>query len=255
MIGTIINIVAIIVGSLIGVVAGNRLPPRIQQAVLTGLGLVVVVVGMQNALITGNIVVPLLSIVIGAIIGEILDIDAALKRSGAWLQTRAAAMSQSGNADDARVRFINGFVTASLVFCVGPLAIIGSVRNGISPWDVQLLVIKSVLDFFASIAFAASLGIGVAFSVIPTLILQGGFALVGFALALLVGGSAADTMTDPNPYIRELTATGGLLLMGIALILLDIKQVRVANYLPALIIAPLLVLIAAILGINVYPLG
>lgn len=245
--------VAIVVGSTIGILIGNRLPKRIQESVITGLGLTTLVVGMQNALKSGNIIVPLLSLVIGVIIGEIIDLDGAFKRFGAWLQTRTANLGNGDTSAQARVRFINGFVTASLLFCIGPLAILGSIQNGINNADIQLLAVKSTLDFFASIAFSASLGIGVAFSIIPTLVLQGGFTLVGIVLGgALIAGSGGK-LDAANPYIRELTGTGGLILLGIGLILLEIKQPRVSNFLPALLIAPLLVFLAARLGLQIYP--
>jgi hypothetical protein len=258
MTGTVLNVVAIIVGSLIGLLIGNRLPKKIQDAVITGLGFTTLVIGVETAMGSGNILLPLMSIASGVIIGEVLDIDGGLRRFGGWLQSRVArtggtAAEQGGEhvtekAISARVRFISGFVTSSLVFCIGPMAILGSIQNGIDAADVRLLAIKSTLDFFASIAFAASLGVGVMFSIIPTVVLQGGFALVGM---LLAGGAAG--LTDQTPFIRELSATGGLILVGLSLILLDIKQPRVANYLPALLVAPLLVVLAGVLGINIYP--
>jgi uncharacterized membrane protein YqgA involved in biofilm formation len=255
MTGTVINVIAIIVGSSIGILVGNRLSRKMQESVITGLGLVTLVIGVQNAMRSGNIIIPLLSLLLGAIIGELLGVDDALKRLGGWLQAQAARVSSA--ADDlahARIRFVNGFVTASLVFCIGPLAILGSIQNGINSGDTQLLVIKSTLDFFASIAFAASLGVGVAFSAIPTAVLQGSFALFGIVLAGVFASAQAGALNASNPYIREMTATGGLLLIGLTLVLLDIKQPRVANYLPALLIAPLLVGLAGALGINIYPL-
>lgn len=220
---------------------------------MAGVGLVVLVVGMQNAFKTGNILIPLLGLLTGTIIGELLDIDGAVKRFGGWLQSRVQQNTPPGDAAAAsRIRFITGFVTASLVFCVGPLAVIGSVKNGINAGDVQLLAIKSTLDFFTSIAFAASLGIGVAFSIIPTLVIQGSFAIVGIIFAAALSASGA--LDANNMYLRELTGVGGVMLMGIALILLNLKQVKVANFLPGLITTPLLVLIATLIGINVYPL-
>ncbi len=259
--GTFLNIVSIIAGSLIGVLIGDRLSAKMQESIMGGLGLVTLFIGMQNTFRTGNILIPLLGLLIGTIIGELLDLDAALKRFGGWLQsmvqrnTATAESNAQGAANalpDARVRFINGFVTASLVFCIGPLAILGSVQNGMNGADIKLLAIKSTLDFFGSIAFAASLGIGVAFSTLPTLVIQGGFSLLGVALisVLAAGGVPLD---NDNPYIREVTATGGLLLMGLALLLLNIKQLRVANFLPALIIVPMLILLAALLHITIYP--
>jgi uncharacterized membrane protein YqgA involved in biofilm formation len=254
MTGTILNCITILLGSLIGVSIGNRLPETMRDSIMNGLGLVTLVVGMQNAFKTGNILLPLLGLLIGTIIGESLNIDGQLKRFGAWLQSKVER-DPNQNSDAAaisRTRFINGFVTASLVFCVGPMAILGSIQNGLNTNDIQLLAIKSTLDFFASIAFAATLGIGVAFSIIPTVILQGGFSLVGVLLGgLLTAGSAA--LSANNPYLRELTGVGGIMLMGISLILLNLKPVRVANFLPGLIATPLLVLLATLLGINIYP--
>lgn len=265
MTGTLLNIAAIIIGSLIGITIGDRLPAKMQELIMVCLGLVTLSVGIQDTLRTGNILIPLLCLLIGTIIGELLDLDTALKRFGGWLQARVqrtAPANASGNVSLAqssvqgtaagRARFINGFVTASLLFCIGPLAILGSVQNGINAADIKLLTIKSTLDFFAAMAFAASLGIGVAFSVLPTLIIQGGFALLGMALANSLAAGAA-VLDANNPYIRELTATGGLLLMAIALLLLNVKQTRVANFLPALIIVPILIWLAAQLGITIYP--
>jgi len=252
--GTLLNCIAILIGSLIGVRVGDRLPASMRDSIMNGLGLITLVVGMDNALKTGNILVPLIGLLLGTVIGETLDLDGALKRFGGWLQGRV----ERPNADAAtvsasRTRFINGFVTASLVFCVGPLAVLGSIKNGLNPADIQLLAIKSTLDFFASIAFSATLGIGVAFSILPTIVLQGGFALVGIAL---VGVLSAGTgvLSSSNPYIRELTGVGGVMLIGISLVLLNLKQVKVANFLPGLVLTPLIVLVAGLIGVNIYPL-
>jgi hypothetical protein len=247
MVGTILNVITVAIGSLLGIFVGDRLPKDTQTSVITGLGLVTLVVGMQNALSSGNIIIPLLSLSLGILIGEWINIQAKLDQFAGWLQTKVAGRSNNGHpadseSDHTRERFINGFVTASLVFCVGPLTFIGSLQDGMSG-DYQLLAIKSVLDGFASLAFAASLGMGVFFSIITIIVLQGGLALIGSV--------AGDGMSDA--MITEMTATGGLLLMGLSLILLDIQKPRVANYLPALIIAPLMVAIARALGINIYP--
>ena len=242
MIGTLLNVFTVALGSALGIFVGDRLPERIQQSVVTGLGLVTLTVGLDNALSTGNIIIPLLSVGSGVIIGELLRLDMRLEAFGGWLQTRFGSKGPADGADE-RARFINGFVTASLVFCVGPLTFIGSLQDGMTG-DYELLAIKSVLDGFASLAFASAMGIGVAFSIVTILVLQGGLALLG-----ALGGSI---MTDP--MITEMTATGGLLLMGLALVLLDIKKPRMANFLPALIIAPLLVVLAGLLGIEIYPL-
>jgi uncharacterized membrane protein YqgA involved in biofilm formation len=245
MIGTILNAITVAIGSTLGILVGDRLPERIQQSVVTGLGLVTLTVGLDNALQTTNIIVPLLSIGPGVIIGEMLDLDRRLESFGGWLQKRF----DNGGSDTgeeaqqaARARFINGFVTASIVFCVGPLTFIGSIQDGMTG-DYELLAIKSVLDGFASLAFASAMGPGVAFSIITILVLQGGLAFLG--------ATAGSYMSDP--MITEMTATGGLLLIGLALILLDIKKPRMANFLPALIIAPTIVVIATALGISIAP--
>ncbi len=254
--GTILNILTVAIGSALGLLIGHRLSTKIQESVVTGLGLVTLFVGISNAGQTGNVIVPLLSIATGAIIGEFLDIDRLLQAFGGWLQTRYARTSSDGGMQgavseptpdslDARARFITGFVTASLVFCIGPLTFVGSIQDGMGlPIGFQQLAIKSVLDGFAGMAFAASFGVGVSFSVITILVLQGGLALAGSVLG--------NFMT--TPMVNEMTAVGGLILIGLALVLLDLKKPRMANFLPALVIAPLIVSIATALGINIYPL-
>lgn len=247
--GTILNIITVAFGSSLGLLIGNRLPERIQQTVITGLGLITLVVGIQNANRSGNILIPLLSIAIGAIIGELLRIDLALEKFGGWLQGRFGGGSSAGM--NAQARFINGFVTSSLVFCIGPLTFVGSIMDGMGlRLGFEQLVIKSVLDGFSSMVFAASLGLGVTFSIVTILVLQGGLALVG---ALLVAGTDPAALAQ-NPVILETTSVGGLMLIALALILLDLKKPRVANFLPALLVAPALVALAGALGINIYPL-
>jgi uncharacterized membrane protein YqgA involved in biofilm formation len=263
--GTILNVITVAFGSVLGLLIGNRLSAKIQESVVTGLGLVTLFVGISNAGKTGNVIIPLLSIATGAIIGELLDLHGALERFGGWLQTRFAGQPQDPQTDtltpdpspsgrgepeatimmDSRAKFITGFVTASLVFCIGPLTFVGSIMNGMGdPSGFQQLAIKSVLDGFASMAFAASFGIGVMFSIVTVLILQGGLALAGSLLGNFMS----------TPMINEMTSVGGLMLIGLSLILLGIKQPRIANFLPALVIAPLLVAVAGALGINIYPL-
>ena len=246
--GTILNMITVAIGATLGLLIGNRLSEKMQESVVTGLGLVTLFVGISNAGQTGNVIIPLLSIATGAIIGEILNIELYLERFAGWLQTRFAGGSSAAADGDAlaeRARFINGFVTASLVFCIGPLTFVGSLQDGMGlPIGFQQLAIKSVLDGFGGMAFAASLGVGVLFSLITILVLQGGLALVG--------SIAGQVMSEP--MVNEMTAVGGLLLIGLALVLLNIKRPRMANFLPALIIAPLLVALAAALGINIYPL-
>lgn len=263
--GTILNMITVAIGSLLGLLIGNRLSAKIQESVVTGLGLVTFFVGISNAGKTGNVIIPLLSIATGVIIGELLDLHGTLERFGGWLQVKFAGQPQNPQPDtltpdpspsgrgepklatilDSRARFITGFVTASLVFCIGPLTFVGSMQDGMGlAIGFQQLAIKSVLDAFAAMAFAASFGVGVAFSIVTVLLLQGGLALAGSVLGNFMS----------TAMINEMTSVGGLMLIGLSLILLGIKQPRMANFLPALLIAPLLVAVAGALGINIYPL-
>lgn len=252
--GTLLNIITVIIGSLIGMAIGNRLPERIHSSVLTGLGLITLVVGFQNANLSGNIIIPLLATVIGVIIGEWLRIDAALERFGAYLQRRFGS-GQSGDAASNRERFITGFVTASLVFCVGPLTFVGAIQDGMGlASGFQFLAIKSVLDGFAAMAFASTFGLGVLFTVITVLVVQGGLAVVGSVLVQVLASPEMTNALAQNAAIIEMTAVGGILLMALGFVLLDVKKSRVANFLPALLIAPLMVVIGQALNIPIYPL-
>lgn len=224
--GTILNVAAILVGGGLGLVFGSRLPARIRETVLHGLGLFVVALGLQMTLQSKNMLIVLGALLAGGILGEWLDIDAALRRLGTWLEKRFASEGDSG-------RFLKGFVTASLLFSIGPMAILGSIRDGLAH-DMQLLVIKSVLDGFASLAFASMLGVGVLFSAL----------IVGFyqGIMTLLAVQAQSVFSDA--MIAEMTAAGGVMVMGIAVsTLLELKQIRIGNFLPALAIAPLLVVI------------
>lgn len=242
--GTILNAITVFIGSSLGLFVGHRLNERIQETVVTGLGLVTMVVGIQSANNSGNIVIPLLAVASGGILGELLDVDGKLTAFGGWLQRRFAGRSGGDDAASARERFITGFVTASLVFCIGPLTFVGSIQDGMGLLEgYQQLVIKSVLDGFASLAFAASFGVGVMFSIVTILVLQGGLALAG--------SLAGEFMS--KPMIDEMSAVGGILLLGLSFVLMDIKKPRVANFLPALLIAPLMVAIAEAIGISIYP--
>lgn len=218
--GTIVNVVAVLVGSGIGLAVGNRLPERLQRIITTGLGLSVLLIGVQMALKVQNMLVVIASMVLGGLIGEFLGIEAGLERAGEWLKARARTGSGT---------FVTGYVTASLVFCVGPMTIVGSIQEGMSG-NAEIIYMKSMLDGAASIAFASSLGVGVSFAAITVLVLQGALTLLGKQLAFLL-----------RPEIlSELTATGGLLILAIGFLLLEVKRLRVANFLPALVVTVLL---------------
>lgn len=245
--GTLLNMTTVLIGSTLGLVIGRRLSPRIQESVITSLGLVTAYVGVSNAGATGNLIIPLVALVSGVIVGELLALDARLEGFAGWVHTRFERVETTQSADtgaDRRARFIQGFITASLVFCVGPLTFVGSIQDGMGlSIGFEQLAIKSVLDLFASLAFASSLGIGVMFSVLTVLSVQGGLALLGSV--------AGEFMSDA--MISEMTAVGGLILIGLALIQLDLKKPRMANFLPGLIIAPLIVAVGQALGIDLYP--
>jgi uncharacterized membrane protein YqgA involved in biofilm formation len=244
--GTVLNIITVLIGGAIGLLIGNRISEKMQQSIMTGLGFVSLYVGLSNAGLSGNIIVPLLALVFGVIVGELLDIDGRLEGFAGWVQRRTGSVDKSkGDGTEKRHRFITGFVTASLLFCVGPLTVVGSIQDGMgNSSGFQQLAIKSTLDGFAAMALASSLGVGVLFTVITIGLVQGGLALMG--------GILGEFMTVP--MTNEMTAVGGLMIIGLSLILLDIKRPRVANFLPGLILAPLIVVVAAALGINIYPL-
>jgi uncharacterized protein len=223
--GTLINTLAVLVGAGIGTLVGVRLPQRMRQTAMHAIGLVTVLVGIQSFLRFDNPLVPLVSVILGLVVGELLGIDAGLKRFGDALERR---FSKGGGSPVSRA-----FVTTSLLFCVGPLTFLGSLQDGISG-DYRLLALKSALDFVASLSFASVLGWGVLLSAGSVLIVQGGLTLAGAFF-----GAFMD-----KPMILAMTSTGGVLLVGLGLGLLELKEVRVANMLPALVVAPLLVALA-----------
>jgi uncharacterized protein len=228
MIGTFVNVGAIVGGSLVGILIGAKLPERMRNTVMHGLGLICLLIGLQMAMQTKNILIVLGALLLGAILGEALRIEETFQRTGAFLQSILARGGES--------RLAEGFVTASLIFCVGPMAILGSIQDGLTG-DFRLLAVKSMLDGFASIAFAASLGGGVLLSAVPILLYQGGLTLFASILS--------SVLTDP--MIVEMTATGGLIIVGISLRLLNVKELRLASFLPALALAPLIVVIIPII--------
>ena len=238
--GTILNVFTILAGTAAGILIGNRLSEKTARVVTDGLGLVVLVLGGLNVMslldpeLTSSVGpgIPLLivigAILIGGIIGSALQIEARLERFGTFLQKRFAGKGSKGDKE----KFITGFVNASLVFTIGPLAILGALSDGLGQ-GIEQLATKSILDGFASLAFAASLGWGVALSAIPVGLWQGLLTVIAFAVGSVMSA----------PVISALTATGGVLLLGVGLRLLQIRQVAVGNMLPALIVAPIIVLI------------
>jgi hypothetical protein len=218
--GTLVNVGAVVLGSAIGLLFRARLPKRLTAVAFQGIGLFTLFIGFTMASKTANLVVLIFSIVLGAISGELLDIDRHLNRFGDWLKTRL----KSGNE-----RFTEGMVTAFLLFCMGSMTVLGAIEEGLGNRP-NLLIAKSVLDGFASAALAAAMGVGVLFSVIPLLVYQGGLTLLA---------SAAQSVMS-QVVVNEVTAAGGLILIGLGITILEIKRLKVLNLLPALVFAGVL---------------
>jgi uncharacterized protein len=235
MIGTFINIGTILVGGTLGTLLGKRIPERLKGTVVSGLGLFTLAYGLISFSKSQNVLVVLGAILIGALLGEWWQIEEGLRWLGGWLETHLMKDRSEGSEN----RFVRGFLAASLVFCVGPMAILGSIQDGLTG-DHSTLAIKAVLDGFGALAFASSLGIGVLFSTLVILVYQG-------ALTLLA--SQVQAVVTPQ-MMTEMTAAGGIILVGMAISsLLEIKPIRSGNFLPALVVAPLLVVLFKLLGI------
>jgi len=247
-IGTLVNVATVLLGTVLGVLVGHRLSQRTRDVVTDGLGLVTLLIAATAALSVQDdalvdavgssapMLIVLGSLILGGIVGSVLGIEDRLERFGGWLQRKLQERGRPtgdttdvANASHARQLFIEGFVTASLVFCVGPLTVLGSLNDGLGNGADQLYL-KAALDGFASIAFAASLGWGVGASVLAIIAVQGSLTAVGAILGDVL----------PAAHVAALTATGGLMLVGVALRLLRIKQLPVGDLLPGLLVAPLL---------------
>ncbi len=220
MIGTLINVAAILVGAALGLVLRRGMKPRVSQTVMQGVGLSVVLIGLSGALETENTLLVILSMVLGGVAGSLLDIQARMDRLGQWAQRR---LSRGGEGADNT--FAQGFVTASLVFCVGAMAVVGALDSGIRG-DHSTLIAKSALDGVAAAVFASSMGVGVMLSAVPVLVYQGLIALLGTVVAPLLSDSV----------ITEMSAVGGLLIAAIGLNMVLDKDIKVANLLPAILV-------------------
>ncbi len=236
--GTAVNVLTVLLGAGLGVLLGHRLPQRTRDAVTDALGLVTLLIAAGSAVEvfspdlsaevgdSAPMLIVLGALLLGGIAGSLVGLERRVEGLGGWLQRRLTRGAGSAQ----RHRFIEGFVVSSLVFCTGPLTILGSLEDGLGNGADQLLL-KSALDGFAAIAFAASFGWGVAASALTVLVVQGGLTLVGLGLDGLL----------PEAHLAAVTAVGGLLLVGVALRLLRIREIPVADLLPALLVAPLLV--------------
>ena len=238
--GTLVNVVTV----LLGCILGNRLPVRTRDLVTDGLGLVTLLIAATSAMAVlspalaaevgdaAPMLIVLGAVLVGGITGSLLGLETGVERLGGWLQARL--VGSSGSAD--RARFVEGFVIASLVFCTGPLTILGALNDGLGNGADQLLL-KSALDGFAAIAFAAAFGWGVAASVVTVLTVQGTLTVLGVVLGDVL----------PEAHLAAVTATGGVLLVGVAMRLLRLREIAVADLLPALVVAPALVSLVAAL--------
>lgn len=234
--GTVANVVAVVVGSGLGLLIGHRLGANVRTTVTAALGLVTLLIAAQSAMAVSDpaveeavgssapVLIVLGSLALGGITGSVLRIEERIEGLGGWLQRR---LTRDGS--DGQERFVEGFVISSLVFCIGPLTILGSINEGLGNGADQLLL-KSTLDAFAALAFAASFGFGVMASAVSVAVIQGSLTVLGAILGSFL----------PEAHLAVLTATGGLILIGVAMRLLDLKTFAVADLLPALVIAPIL---------------
>ena len=228
MTGTWLNVATVLIGGALGLLFGARLPERARQTVFHGLGVFTLLLGVRMFAASEQVILVLLGLLFGGLLGEGLHIEDGLRGLGAWFERRFRG---SGPAAEGPSRFVQGFLTASLLFCVGPMTILGSIQDGLTG-DYTTLAIKAVMDGFAALAFASAMGVGVLFAAVVVLVYQGGLSLLAGQLQGVF--SAA--------MLAELNGAGGVLLVALALSsLLELKRIRVGNLLPALVVAPALV--------------
>ena len=226
--GTLINTATVLVGGSVGLIIGDRIPERIRTIVVQVIGLVTLGLGLGDVLKTHNMVFPLVGMVLGGIVGELLAIERRLEGLGEVIRRRFARNQEPG-------RFVNGFVTATLLFCIGPLTILGAMQDATGETP-QLYIIKGTLDGFMNVVFGAIYGVGAVFSALSIFIVQG---------SLTLGGSALDNLLNDRMRI-ELFSAGGFAVMAIGLNLLEIKKIRLGSLLPGLVITPVLVWLFAV---------
>ncbi|MGF7059549.1 hypothetical protein HNR33_003235 [Brassicibacter mesophilus] len=226
MLGTVVNVITIITGSLVGVFLKNRFKENYRNTIMNGLGMIVIIIGLMSALKTEDILLVIMSVVIGSIIGEWIRIEDRLENLGNMLERKAGQGSSN---------FSKGFVTASLIYCVGAMAIVGSLESGLTG-NHQTLFAKSIIDGVSSIIFSSTLGIGVAFSAVSVFVYQGIITLsASFAKEFLI-----------ESVIREMAAVGGILIIGIGINILEIKRIKIGNMLPAIFIPLLYFIISSV---------
>jgi len=232
MVGTLVNTGAVIGGSIIGILIRSRLPQKVVNIVFQGIGLFTVVIGISMALKSDNMILLVISIAAGSIIGQTIDIEKYLKKLPDYLQgkfSKPGASTKSDDGEKATDRFTEGFITAFMLFCVGSMSILGAIEDGTGETP-NLLYTKSLMDGISSVVLASSFGIGIAFSSIPLLIYQGGLTLFAAFIMRYMSGAMIDDMT----------AVGGILLIGLGINILKIKEISIINMLPSLIIIVIL---------------
>jgi len=217
MLGTIVNALAIVVGSLLGLLCNKGIPEQYKETILQGVGLSVILIGWKSAFLADNLLMVIIAIVLGGLLGEWLRIEGRLEGLGKWLESRIAA--KTGNTQS----LARGFVTASLVYCVGSMAIVGSLESGLTGQH-QTLFAKSILDGVISVVFASAMGIGVLFSSVSVFLYQGTLTLAAVLLKPLLSPVA----------VAQMTSVGGLLIVAIGLNMLGMVKIRVGNLLPAI---------------------
>jgi len=234
MTGTVINVITVVIGSILGLLFGAKLPERLRETVLSAIGLFTMVLGIQMFLETNNALIVLAALLLGAMLGEWLRIEDNLEKLGSYLRMRFAPSLINQDLS----RFVEGFLAASILFCVGPMTILGSIQDGLTG-NYSLLATKAVMDGFSALAFASTMGVGVAFSALVILIFQGSLSLLASQIQSVVTAA----------MISEMSAAGGVILVGIAISnILNIRKVRSGNFLPALILAPLIVALVELLS-------
>lgn len=233
MLGTIVNTAAIVIGALIGILFKKGLPEKMSDTLMKGLGLCTLFLGISGSLKGENSMILIISIVLGTLIGEGIDLEDKVNRLGQWIEKKFQGKKSEG---DDKISIAEGFVTASLLFCVGAMAIVGSLQSGLQG-NHEILFNKSILDFVAAIVFASSLGVGVALSAVLLFLYQGTITL----LAQWIAPFLTDTV------INEMTCVGSVIIIGLALNMLGITKLRVRNYVPAIFIPIILVPILTLL--------
>jgi len=228
MLGVLVNVVAVLLGGAVGLIIKKGIPERFSKAIMTGIGLVILFIGIEGALKGGNPIILVISIVLGVVTGTALNIDKRLNTLGQMLENRVSVGKSDGESSIAK-----GFVTASLLFCVGAMAIVGSINSGLTG-DHSIIFTKSVIDLIAAAVLAVSLGVGVLFSAGAVLVYQGSLVLLAQLLRPL--------LYSPT-IIAEINSAGSIIIVALGLNMLGLTKIKVADFLPAVVFAPIVYMV------------